>query len=163
MIKVTIILICIFNVLACNPVEPHSAQHSVQQIQKYPFSCLSSQSRCVVETELGQVSIEFSGLTEQGKLKTELPFQIQLQFEPGDKNHQLMTMESYLEGTTMFMGKVPVFFEQSLTKNKAKAETLLASCSEAVMTWRLWLTIDISVGDKVKQQRFFIDFDSKRL
>jgi len=159
MFKFIIITVIIFNMLACKPVEKNSAQ----QIQKYPFSCLSSQSRCLVETELGQISITFSGLVEQGKLKTELPFQIQLQFEPRDKNHQLTTIESYLEGRTMFMGKVPVFFEQSPIKNKAKAETLLASCSEAVMTWRLWLTIDVSVGDKVKQQSLFIDFDSQRL
>ena len=159
MFKSIIIIITAFNLLACKPVE----NNSVKKAQDYPFSCLSSQSSCLFETELGQFSVEFSGLAEQGKLKTELPFQIQLQFEPRDKEYQLTTIASYLEGTTMFMGKVPVFFEQGTAKNTATAETLLASCSEEVMTWRLWLTINISVGDEVKQQDLFIDFDSKRL
>ncbi len=159
MIKAVLILVCVFNILACKPVE----EKSLENKQTYPFSCLSSQSNCLFDTELGQFSVEFSGLTEQGKLKTELPFQIQLQFEPRDKNHQLMAIESYLEGKTMFMGKVPVFFEQGAIKNNAKAETLLASCSEEVMTWRLWLTIEITTSAAVTQQSFFIDFDSKRL
>ncbi len=159
MIKAVLILVCIFNILACKPVEKKSLENK----QAYPFYCLSSQSNCLFDTELGQFSVEFSGLTAQGKLKTDLPFQIQLQFEPRDKNHQLTTIQSYLEGKTMFMGKIPVFFEQDAIKNNAKAETLLASCSEEVMTWRLWLQIEIAADGEVQQQNFFIDFDSKRL
>ncbi len=159
MIKVFILLICIFNVLACKPVE----KKSLENRSTYPFSCLSSQSDCFIDTELGQYSVKFLGLEEQGKLKTELPFRIQVQFRPADNSHQLRSIQSYLEGKTMFMGKVPVFFQQLPIKNKVQAETLLASCSEEVMTWRLRLTIAIDAGEEIKQQELFIDFDSKRL
>ncbi|MCW8831973.1 MAG: hypothetical protein OQK09_00130 [Colwellia sp.] len=159
MIKVFLILIFVFSVLACKPAEEKASEN----VNNYPFSCLPSQSDCNLDTELGHLSITFSGLTEQGKLKTELPFQIQLQLTPSDQSHQLSSIQSYLEGKTMFMGKVPVFFEHSETSNVMLAQTLLASCSEEVMTWRLWLTIDIAMGDEIKQESIFIDFDSMRL
>jgi hypothetical protein len=159
MIKVILILICIFNILACKP----AGKKLLESPTDYPFSCLSSQSDCVLDTELGQFSIEFSGLAEHGKLKTELPFHIQVQFSPYDKSHQLTSIDSYLEGKDMFMGKIPVFFQPNTKENKLQADTLLASCSEEVMTWRLWLTVDIGTSDEVKQQVLFIDFDSKRL
>lgn len=158
-IKSIIVLICVTSILACQPVEQKPSQPS----QAYYFSCLSSQSACLIETELGAFSVEFSGATIEGMLKTELPFQVQVRFIPDDKRYQLTGIESYLEGKAMFMGKVPVFFDGNTTKNTVQAETLLASCHEEVMTWRLWLTIEVSQADEVRQQHVFVDFDSKRL
>ena len=145
--------------LACKPADKKTLKTTLN----YPFSCLSSQSNCQIETEYGNFSVTFSGSSEQGRLKTELPFLNQILFNPSDKRYQLMTIQSYFEGKTMFMGKVPVFFEQSTTENMMNAQTLLASCSEEVMTWRMWLTLEIAVDDEIKKESTFIDFESKRL
>jgi len=158
MLKVIVILICIFNVLACNPVEKKSSKLD----QQTSFMCLSSQSSCDIDTEFGALSAVFSGNTEHGKLKTELPFQIQVQLSALDKQ-QLVSIESYLEGKSMFMGKIPVFFNDTPTPNLKQAETLLASCSDEIMTWRLWLEIKVNSGNELKTQKVFIDFDSIRL
>lgn len=158
MFKVIVVLVCLFNVLACNPVEKKSPKSE----KEIPFLCLSSQSSCDIDTELGKFSVNFSGKTEQGKLKTELPFQIQVQLVTSD-NKKLVSIDSYLEGKSMFMGKIPVFFNDSLTVNTKQAESLLASCSDEIMTWRLWLDIKVSSGNEVKAQKVFIDFDSIRL
>lgn len=129
-----------------------------------PFTCLTSQSRCEVNTDVGTFVVEFSGQFDNGKVKTELPFELRLTFNAITQTAQLKSVSSFLEGKTMFMGKVPVFFEMANENNHSViAKTLLASCSEEVMTWRLWLTVEIEQEGVSAQQEFFIDFDSQRL
>lgn len=162
MIKIVIVLFSIFNIFACNPIQQASKKANTHS--KIPFTCLASQNNCEVTTELGTYTIEFSGQVETGKIKTELPFQIRLTFDAVNENFQVKSVSSYLEGKTMFMGKVPVFFQ--ITENSSDifhAQTLLASCSEEVMTWRLWFTVKIEQESLITEQTFFIDFDSKRL
>ncbi len=159
--KVVVVILLILNIFACNPIQQASQKTNMPQI---PFSCLASQSNCEVITDLGVFSVQFSGQADMGKIKTELPFQIQLTFDTRDKNVQLKNVSSYLEGKTMFMGKIPVFFQISNKgSNSIIAQTLLASCSDEVMAWRLWFTVEIEQADMRTKQDFFIDFDSKRL
>ena len=158
MFKVFVVLICIFCVSACDPVE----QKQLEQNSEIPFLCLLSQSSCEIDSELGKLAVSFSGNTEQGKLKTELPFHIQVQVSTLD-DMELVSIDSYLEGKSMFMGKIPVFFNDTSKVNMKRAESLLASCSDEVMTWRLWLDIKVKSGEEVKTQKVFIDFDSIRL
>lgn len=162
MIKAVVVILFIFNLFACNPIQQASQKKSTHP--QVPFTCLTSQSSCEVSTDLGTFTIEFSGQVDTGKVKTELPFQIQLTFVGMAENFQLKNVSSYLEGKSMFMGKIPVFFQ--MTENSSDttiAQTLLASCSDEVMTWRLWFTVEVEQADKITKQDFFIDFDSKRL
>lgn len=162
MIKVVVAILFTFNLFACNPVQQASQQKST--LSKVPFICIASQSRCEVITDFGTFTIEFSGQVDTGKIKTELPFQIQLTFDGMTESYQLKNVSSYLEGKTMFMGKIPVFFQAAdKSSDIIIAETLLASCSEEVMTWRLWFTVEIEQANKTMEQSFFIDFDSQRL
>jgi len=162
MIKAAIVLLFTFNILACNPIQQASQKKAIHY--PIPFSCIASQSHCEVGTDIGVFIIEFSGQLDKGKIKTELPFEIQLTFKALSESFQLKNVSSYLEGKTMFMGKVPVFFDMTDKSNKPViAQTLLASCSEEVMTWRLWFTVEIEQDDKRTQQDFFLDFDSQRL
>ena len=160
MIKRVIVFLFIFCLLSCEPVQ--HAQKKKTSSHKPVYSCLTSQSACEVNTEFGRFTLLFSGKESKGKLKTELPFQLQLRFEPISDKYQVANTGGYLEGKTMFMGKIPVFFEQGNT-NIWLAQTLLASCSEEVMTWQLWIQVEILAHDKKHQQEFFIDFDSVRL
>jgi len=148
-----------FNLIGCTPVEISNTKKQIN----YDFSCVTSQNSCEIITELGDVTVQFSGALAQGKIKTELPFYIRLKFKGTKDSYKLQKVESFMEGKDMFMGKVPVFFNVSSDNNAFIAETLLASCSEEVMTWRLWFTVNIKVEGNIKQQRFFIDFDSQRL
>jgi hypothetical protein len=162
MIKIAIIILFIFTILACNPIQQASQNKEAQP--KSPFLCLASQSRCEVSTDSGVFIIEFSGQINGGKIKTELPFEIKLTLKTKMKDSTLKNVSSYLEGKTMFMGKIPVFFQMGeQRKNSIIAESLLVSCSEEVMVWRLWFTVDIEQADQIIKQDFFIDFDSKRL
>lgn len=159
--KVVVVILLILNIFACNPIQQASQKKNMPQI---PFSCLASQSNCEVITDLGVFSVQFSGQADMGKIKTELPFKIQLTFDARDKNVQLKNVSSYIEGKTMFMGKIPVFFQMSdKGSNSTIAQTLLASCSDEVMAWRLWFTVEIEQADMRTKQDFFIDFESKRL
>ena len=162
MIKVIVVILLIFNVLACNPIQQASQKKNLPP--QSPFNCLSSQSPCEVETDVGTFAVQFSGQLDMGKIKTELPFEVKIKFDAKTNTSQMKSVSSYLEGKTMFMGKIPVFFQSSeKNSDSMSAESLLASCSEEVMTWRLWFTVEIAQVDKTIQQDFFIDFDSQRL
>lgn len=160
MIRVFIYIVLILNVLACGPVKKASSNKS--ELIPGSFKCLSSQSTCEVSSSYGVFKIQFSAQPEEDKIKTELPFLIKLTFESINEIHQINNVSSYLEGKSMYMGKIPVFFERT-GSNVYVAESLLASCTEEVMTWRLWLDMEIMTGKKINQQGFFIDFDSERL
>ena len=162
MMKVVVVILLILNIFACNPIQQAAQKKNLPP--QIPFSCLASQSNCEVITDLGVFSVQFSGQADMGKIKTELPFQIQLTFDGEAENFQLKNVSSYLEGKSMFMGKIPVFFEiAEKSHNTTIAQTLLASCSDEVMTWRIWFTAEIEQADNIIKQDFFIDFDSKRL
>jgi len=160
MIKIIIVILLVFNIIACDPIQQASRKGNIQQLTS--FTCLTSQSNCVVQTKFGRFNIQFSGEVPQERIKTELPFQIQVKFDATRETYQLKSISSYLEGKTMFMGKIPVFF-QTNKSNTIVAESLLASCSEEVMTWRLWFQVEVIAEGEIQQQDFFIDFDSERL
>ena len=147
---------------ACKPV---SEQDSVNTLNPLVPLCIASQSQCQVNTELANFSIKFSQQQLSDKVKTELPFFIELtELVESSQSDQVAkenttNISAYLEGKDMFMGKVPVFFEQSGKAGVYSAQSLLASCSEENMDWRLWITADISG----KTQTFFVDFTSQRL
>ena len=163
MIKVFIVILLFFNLLSCGPV---SQATKVNEAEKpLSFICLTSQSECEVNTQYGFFTVQFSGEPSQAYIKTELPFYVKLKFDAKNTSIQLKRMSSYLEGKSMFMGKIPVFFEKEAKQenNVMMAESLLASCSEEIMTWLFWFNIEILVDGVVQQQDFFIEFDSERL
>ncbi len=162
MIKIIVIILFIFNTLACEPIQPASMQGNIQK--QLFFTCLTSQSECEVNSKFGRFIIQFSGQAPKERIKTELPFQIQFKLDAVNEAYQLKSVSSYLEGKSMFMGKIPIFFEMDKDlANSMIAESLLANCSEDVMTWRLWFQVEITADGKIQQQNFFIDFDSERL
>ncbi|MDO6487186.1 hypothetical protein Q4503_05710 [Colwellia sp. 6_MG-2023] len=158
--RIFVFLAFIFTIIACKPVTPVSTNDI--KLQPSSFVCLASQSQCRVSVDTGHFDIQFSQVAQEGKIKTELPFYIQLHFDALGEKYKIQSIASYLEGKSMFMGKIPVFFKEG-QNNGIVAESLLANCSEDVMTWRLWFTVKILIADKVQQQDFFIDFDSQRL
>jgi hypothetical protein len=150
----------ILTIMACNPAVKN------KQVQ-IPFQCLTSQSRCFVDTDYGKFDVLFN--TE--KVLTELPFEISLKYTTTSDSltskYAVTTVSGYLEGRDMFMGKVPVIFSQS-TANVFRASSLIGSCSEEQMVWRLWLSIELQAlsiekdGSEVIKQGFYIDFQSSR-
>ena len=165
---VTYLLLCF--VVACEPM-----MSATKQNNKTPpvfFTCLTSQSQCMVNTKFGRVSIQFhqpnqlekqqGAQASQDKIKTENPFFIQLRFDDLENTSTLQNITSYLEGVTMYMGKIPVFFKNH-QDHIIIAESLLGSCSANFMTWRLWVQADVLIDDEIQHQDFFIDFNSSRI
>jgi hypothetical protein len=161
-IKKSVIIIFLLNVcLGCS-------QDKNEPERVVPFQCISDQSRCEVITKFGTVLVKFN----VEKVLTELPFQIQLEFKKDsflDDNPHPQNFNSvvgHMEGKTMFMGKIPLFFNNRLEGNEDNpfiAETMLGSCSEDRMTWRIWITLEmIDVNNNKDQTTFFIDVDSTR-
>lgn len=115
--------------------------------------CLASQSQCNITVSLGNFDILFNVET----VLTEQTFNIIV------KNNSLndnLEIKGFLEGKEMYMGKIPLFFNK--TKPQIfNAETLLGSCSEAEMVWRMWLYISDKTNREVTD-KVFIDFKSYR-
>lgn len=159
MIKFVTLPLLLFSLFACEPVSTVSQERNLPK--PYTFICLTSQNQCEIITDIGQFSILFSGENKEGRLITELPFHIQLTYQ-GD--FELENVTGYLEGKDMFMGKIPVFYQSGENlHNIMIAQSLLASCAEEVMTWRLWFTVKVILEGKILEQQFFIDVDSQRL
>ena len=148
---------CVLLISACEPVSEKSSTSIASDLVT---QCIASQSQCEITTELGTFSIKFSQHQLADKVKTELPFFIELAQLPQQEPMKSITnATAYLEGRDMFMGKVPVFFETMGKKNIYVAESLLANCSEEQMVWRLWITVELAG----KSKTFFVDFTSQRL
>ncbi|WP_440877280.1 hypothetical protein [Thalassotalea sp. PLHSN55] len=129
---------------------------SVEQPSLYVEpACLAEQNICRVTTPIAEFEVRFN----VKKVRAEIPFEIVIVSQESIEDLQF---NAHLEGKDMFMGKVPVFF-QSLEddNNVVKASTLLASCSEDVMTWQLVLTVS---SDQQSEQSatVFVEFDSSR-
>ncbi|WP_019027551.1 hypothetical protein [Colwellia piezophila] len=150
-------LALLFSISACTPA---NEQSSAAEAVKLVPQCIGSQSQCEINTVLANFSVKFSQVQLSDKIKTELPFVIQLSTLPhqGGKN-KITKISAHLEGKDMFMGKVPVFFNKKEGSDVYSAQSLLASCHEELMDWRLWVTANIDG----KSQSFFVDFTSQRL
>jgi len=159
--KTTAAFLLCTTLYGCNP---NQTEHN----PAIPFQCINTQTRCEVVTEFGTVSVKFN----VEKVLTELPFSIQV-FLIKDAiatesfiSHKDLNVVGYMEGETMFMGKIPLFFDANAEGKEGglhTAETMLGSCSEDIMTWRLWITLEEQGKTEQNQQTtFFIDFDSTR-
>lgn len=66
---------------------------------------------------------------------------------------------AYIEGVSMYMGKIPVLFELN-NDNDWHATTMLGMCSEPNMQWRLVLEVTLSGSDKY--EKIVFQFNSSR-
>jgi len=102
------------------------------QVKQEP-QCIKQQSHCVINTEAGDITLGF----DVEYLLAEQPFNLIVSFL--DNKYEIR--RGYIEGVTMYMGKVPLFFNESLKSTQFIAEVMLGSCSETKMTWRIWLEL----------------------
>lgn len=152
---------------ACKPIEAPGIKNDLADIEA---RCIASQSQCEIGHVPSTFSVKFAQHQLTDKVKTELPVYIELTqlltsnalaektTEQGGHSAQVTKLSAYLEGRDMFMGKVPVFFEQQ-DNEKYVAETLLANCTEEEMVWRLWVMFELDGQAK----KYFVDFTSQRL
>lgn len=185
MLKRIFITFCFFTLCACQPVSL-----SKQKDTAIDYQCISSQSQCIVDSELLQVKVEFAQQNNYSNnvkvadsavdnILAEMPFKVLLTLS-GENLAKVAHVSAYLEGRDMFMGQVPLSF--TLTEFKSvgseknhivqenmkniqqyQAESLLANCTEETMVWRLWLIVEYKseVNDQQKQ-KMFVDFTGQR-
>ena len=158
-----IFFVILLSCIACQPVK----KASVNPNKLNSPECIDDQSNCVISTKVG----DFSVLFNVKKVTTEIPFTIFVQYL-GTK--QIKTIDAYMEGINMFMGKIPLFFEDNAEKNSPlhtntaeskplySAKTMVVACAEPNMKWRLWFTVQLFDQDQQKttKQQFFVDFAS---
>ncbi len=115
--------------------------------------CLNSQSQCHVNNALGSFDILFN----VNAVVTEQEFTISVKT---DSKHENIEVKGFLEGKDMFMGKIPLFFNNS-QKQTFTSKVMLGSCTEEYMVWRMWLIIT-DKNNTENNTKFYIDFTSKR-
>jgi len=139
-------------IFACSPAKNHQNNSAVPLSQ---YQCLATQSSCNIETKQGVFSVTFDHVN----IKAEVPFKLLVSYKGKQK---LKKITGYMEGETMFMGKIPLFFSASNTQHYM-AETMVVACTEPSMVWRMWFTAELydqELQSTVKQG-FFIDFTSE--
>lgn len=153
--------------LVCKPVENNNFVNN--EPKNGVFRCISSQSQCVITHELGDFSIYFN----RDPVITEVDYQIAFKFtqKKAVKGNQakveVKKVSAYIEGKNMYMGKIPLNFVKH--NELYIADSLLGSCSEDYMEWRLWFIVEFEKKSlenfTVKQQAkqtFYVDFASQR-
>jgi len=145
---ISVIFIIIFSLSACKPKVDKMPQLNKPQ-------CLTSQSVCVIKTTMGKFTVGFN----VAEVKVETPFSIIVSYTGKQK---IETINGYMEGKNMFMGKIPLLFKNNLNNNRFIAGTMVVACSEPKMTWRVWIKAKYQSENLQKEmvQGFFVDFTS---
>lgn len=126
--------------------------------------CLENQSECMINTQFGELSVLFN----QIKITPENEFAI---FVGSENIDDRFKVTGYIEGKTMYMGKIPLFFSKEKNKGFKVANTMLGSCSDKVMVWILQLTVtrapnkntdSNALNAQSKEEHFSIEFTSVR-
>ncbi|MDO6446023.1 hypothetical protein Q4493_09585 [Colwellia sp. 1_MG-2023] len=141
-----LLLLLMFLLVACMPNKEQRDIYVVPQ-------CIASQSQCQINIAQARYDILFNVKS----VTPEQPFSIIVKSKSLDGN---VLISGYLEGKEMYMGKIPLFFEKDEAGNFV-APTMLGSCAEKEMIWRMWLIISDEKHPS-KTQPVFIDFTSYR-
>ncbi len=142
-------IIILFSLFSC------SKQEKTITTLKVP-TCLESQSLCQINTQVGKLSILFDHST----IRPEAEFTI---FIGNNALTQNFTVTGFMEGKSMYMGKIPLFFSTKINNGYKEAKTMLGSCSEKEMIWLLQLTITpVSNATNIEPEHFSIEFTSMR-
>lgn len=126
--------------------------------------CLASQSQCTITTQFGELSVLF----DQKIITPENEFSIWVGNENIDES---FIITGFLEGKTMYMGKIPLFFAKGKQRGFRIANAMLGSCSDKNMVWTLQLTVTQEsnantnanrLNAQSKEEHFSIEFTSIR-
>ncbi|SET81732.1 hypothetical protein [Thalassotalea agarivorans] len=128
-----IALFCLFSI-ACS-----DKQNNSQKYLDTPI-CIDSQSQCTISL----FNVNYAVAFNVEKLTPEQPFVLSIS---GEEKSKFSTLTAYIEGETMFMGKIPLFFSYDNNSQSWQAEGLFGSCSEPIMVWRIVLEAKDSEGN----------------
>ena len=119
--KSSLLLLSVISLTACKPQET-----SIEE-QGTVASCVSNEP-CIYDQ---QIKVWLSEST----VSPETPFNINLSLPDG-----LKVINAKLEGVTMYMGYIPVFFKS--TNGILQADTMVGVCSEKNMKWKLIIDLE---------------------
>lgn len=171
LINLSTSFVFIFCLSACGPKDNVSDATEQQTVKN--FSCIEEQSPCFVNVDNGRIDVLF----DVEKITAEQSFTMKVTYQG---TQAVTQVTGYLEGIDMFMGKIPLFFEEHVGSNNQissvntlitsdtgknttvnstlshqyfTGEVLVGSCSEQMMKWRMWLVI--KTNDEKEQKRMF--------
>ena len=148
---VTIVFFTLFLCLsACNPMHTKVEGDSVNYA---PANCVKAMSPCTLITQTGRYAIAVN----VKKIITEQPFLIYVSYLGA---RHINNISGYLEGKTMYMGKIPLSFTLD-NQHRFTAKTMLGMCTEQQMTWRIVLMVDLkNDGTSASKQLLQYEFQS---
>lgn len=144
--KYTVIFVFLLVLVGCE-------QKKEELATSFPPQCIEAQSVCTLDTANGKFSFKF----DIDKPIAEQPFYMYVNYNGEGTLHSL---EAFMEGANMYMGKVPLFFEDTGVSESRKAMVLLGSCTEDKMIWKINFIAKIEFAGKVQQQVLSIELAS---
>lgn len=120
------------------------------KVEYQAFSCTEFQSICEKEFDEGKLDILFN--VAKIMPETEVGIKLKSTIEKPIEN-----ITGFIEGKSMYMGKIPLLFSSPDNQNEVEATFMLGSCSDPNMTWRTWIEVEFKDGSK---RNFFFDFAS---
>lgn len=156
-IKQLVAVLAVSLLISCE--EPHKSKTHYTS-----FSCIKAQSDCIINSVFGDILVTFN----VKDILAETPFKVNVDIalSKGEIFDQDIKVSGYIEGKTMYMGQIPLFFS-TFTEGKNnnnplsqsyRSDVILGSCNANPMLWTMWLTVANKQG---KKQRVFVDFSSR--
>ncbi|QOL25040.1 hypothetical protein LP316_12100 [Thalassotalea sp. LPB0316] len=133
---ISLLLTAVFLFTACGE------QTKPEQEQQIRF-CLNGKVECLVSSDKYSVRL----LTNVEQVSPETLFSVALEIE---NVAQLTKVSGYLEGVSMYMGKIPLVFNIGNSDKQFIANGFVGSCSEPQMYWRI--IVDFEFIDASGQQ-----------
>ncbi|XQW83628.1 hypothetical protein ACOYR1_10740 [Thalassotalea piscium] len=125
-------------------------------VERIEPQCLASQSACQITTSFGKLSVLF----DQKAIIPEQEFTL---FVGNKSLEQGFNITGFIEGKSMYMGKIPLFFSSEKVNGFKTAQTMLGSCTDKKMIWSLQLTlVPTSETANNQPESFSIEFTSIR-
>jgi len=100
---------------ACSPQEKVNPTVSVQSVRT--AQCIAQQSQCQFDLAGGRVQVLFT----VDRIVAEQAFNMVLNYQGAQA---LTSVSGYLEGVNMYMGKIPLFIEESFPNNRTNNQKL---------------------------------------
>lgn len=147
-LKTLIIAVC-FLVTGCG-------EKSYSTLDDGKSYCLNAMASCQQTKETHSLEI----LASVEHVIPENPFTVLLSFSDID---QVQNVTGYLEGVSMYMGKIPLLFEADKNNEMYFSNAFVGSCSDPTMHWRIVIDVQyVDEAGQVSKIQFVDNFYSQR-
>lgn len=131
------------------------SENTQEQVANLPLFCLNGKTECIKRVDERSVELK----ADTNRVTPETPFHMIMKV---DNYTGIEKVSGYMEGVSMYMGKIPLLFHFDKENQRFVAPTLVGSCSDPQMHWRVVLDVTINKSGQLETIQVVENFYSYR-